>query len=140
MASEAVKIELTNNDGFPRRFAVESGAGITKGAFLTLTDPRTASTASIADTACAGIASMDKEYNDYSTSITAWTDGIFEVYASNAVVIGAPLSLGVVAADTRTVNHVKVASAASISSGAKIIGYALEAAAAWEKFTMRLRL
>lgn len=135
MALEWEKVELTNNTGFPRRYAVASGVTIVKGTALTLTDERTAIATSTQGAPSAGIASMEKDGSDFSTSITAWTDGIFIVSASLGVAVGDPLML---AADR---NHVMVASLTA--SGAQIIGYSLDtegASAVGPRIKMRLRL
>jgi len=130
-------VELTNSTGFPRRFTCASGVAITKGTVLQLTEPRTASEVSGPEQPLCGIAAMDKSATDFSTSITAWTDGIFDVVASGAISKGAPLvSAGA--------NDLKIATNATgaFSSGASIIGYALEDAAAniTEKINVRVKL
>lgn len=138
MANEAVKVELTNSTGLPRRFTCASNASITKGEFLALTEPRTAVSmlpASLS-TLCAGIAAMDKTgTNDDSTSITCWTDGIFDCVASGAITMGAKVI---------AMGGNKVASAAATTdiagSPQKVIGYALEAADSGERVNIRVRL
>lgn len=88
----ATKVELTNNTGYPRRYTVADGVAISKGAILTLSDPRTAATVSNTPAGngylFAGIASHDKEASDGATSIAAWTNGIFECSASGAITVG----------------------------------------------------
>jgi len=136
MTNEAVKVELTNSTGFPRRYACASGAAITKGTLLKLTDPRTAAAADATGAAaavpCAGIAAMDKSItNDDSNTITAWTDGVFECIASGAITLGLPISF--------LVNN-QVCQSAVGASGAIIAGYALEAADHAETINVRVRL
>jgi len=137
MAREAVKIEFTDSDGDgdPRRYTIASSATITKGGFLVLSDPRTAAAQAADGALIAGFASMDK-IADYSTTISAWTDGIFKVTASGAIPVGALLSAA------SPGNYVKQVTAAelTVASLAKVIGYALETAAADETFAMRLNL
>lgn len=130
----AKKVELTNSDGFPRRFTVANGTAISKGILLTLSEPRTAAkctTAKNAQAPAAGIAAMDKEANDGATSITAWTDGVFEIAASGAISTGDPVIFLVD-------NY--VAKAPLHASGAVVIGYAMEDAATDEVINVRLRL
>jgi hypothetical protein len=121
----ATKVELTNSTGNPRRYTCADGVAITKGTVLTLSDPRTAAAVSTATDAngyaFAGIASMDKVASDGSTSITAWTSGIFEMTASGAITIGDLV---------HSVGNGEVAAcpAANIASGA-LVGKCLETAA-----------
>jgi len=124
MAKEAVKVELTNTTGFPRRFTCASGTAITLGSLLKFATPRTAALSDGTADPIAGIASMDKEGDDYSATISVWTDGIFEMYASGAITAGQPVMS---AADANFPNHVKKALSAvqSPASGAAVIGYAL---------------
>lgn len=131
---QAKVIELEYSTGNPRRYTVADGTAISKGILLVLSDPRTAagtSTATGWNSPCAGISAMDKEANDGSTSITAWTRGIFDLRASGAINIGSP----VVMAGS---NEVKVTDVGS--SGAIVIGYALETASDQEVINVRLNL
>lgn len=142
MTNEAIKVELTNTTGFPRRFTVASNASIAKGTLLSLFDPRTASYASyLSLTRLAGIASMEKENNDYSTSISVWTDGIFELVASGSITVGDNV---IYAGDATYPNTVKSAGVSTTlmtcASAALIIGYALETAADAEVINVRVRL
>lgn len=135
MANEATKVELygNNNSGDQRRYTVADAVAITKGTVLQLLDPRTASAAITEKVACAGIAAMDKEASDGSTSISAWTNGVFEMVASDAITIGAPVGLA------NTANYV-FAVGSTAASGAYTIGYALEAASVGETINVRVRL
>ena len=131
MTNEAVKVELTNSSGFPRAFNCASGVAISKGAFLTLSDPRTAAANTTSRAVMAGFALMDKEADDYSTTISAWTDGVFKVYASYGIEIGHPL----MAAAGNAVQE-----ANDDASGAAVMGHALETATDGQTFQMRLKL
>ena len=133
MANEWTKVELygANNDGEPRRYTIADGTAVSKGQLLQLTDPRTVTAKTAALQACAGVASMEKKASDGSTSISCWTNGIFEATASLAIAVGNP----VVGVDRNKVN-----AAPAIASGAQIIGYALETATAGETINVRLRL
>ena len=140
MTNEPKKVELygQGNDGQPRRFTVANATGIEKNTFLELTDPRTAVTAVTAGAACAGISAMEKEANDGSTSISAWTDGIFECTASGAIVLGAPV---MIASTTAHPNTVKTATPHDKGgSGAVVLGYCMETAADAERVNIRLDL
>jgi len=134
MANEWTKVELygANNDGSPRRYTVASGTAIAKGTLLAMTDGRTAIAHSSADQAIAGVAAMDKSATDYSTSISAWTDGIFEAVASGAIPVGYPLASGIAA------NVVKQRTLGT--SGALVLGYAMETSAEGETINVRLKL
>ena len=135
MANEWTKVELygQNNDGDPRRYTVASGVAISKGTLLIISDPRTASAHTTASGAyMAGVAAMDKSATDLSTSISAWTNGVFEASASTAITVGYPVVSG------DTANFVAVA--ASAASGAAVIGYALETATAAEVINVRVML
>lgn len=135
MAYTATKVNLTNGDGFPRSYTCAVGTTILKNKFLTLSDPNTATEVTATPTAgglpCAGISSMDKEADDASTTISAWTDGVFKAYCSGAIVVGTPvMSCGFGA----------IAQALTTSSGAYICGYALETGADGETIKFRLRV
>ena len=133
MANELTKVELygANNDGNPIRFTIADGISVSKGELLALVDPRTASKALIATCQFAGVALEDHGAGQGITSISCWTDGIFEAVASGAIGLGAPVT-------GHPLNYVRVAS--GNASGATIIGYALETASADETINVRIRL
>jgi len=133
MTNEAVKIELTNEDGFPRRFTVSATEAITKGSLLKLTDPRTATQANNLNNPIAGIASEEHTATDGVTEISVWTDGIFDMVASGAIGVGQAVTTG-----GGVSNQVSTANA--IASGAQIIGYALETASDTETINIRVKL
>ena len=86
MANEAKKVELygSNCEGDVRRYTCADANAITKGTLLVLSDPRTASGGATSGAQFAGIAAVDKEASDGSTSIGCWTNGIFELTATGA--------------------------------------------------------
>lgn len=139
MAREAVIVELTNSTGFPRTYTCANATGISKGALLKLTDPRTASAyngATIqAAVPVAGICARDKEASDGETQLTAWTDGIFESPASGAIALGAAIVF---------LNNNYIAEASGgitlAASGAVIAGYSLEAGADAEVIAWRMAI
>ena len=93
----ATKVELygNNQDGQPRRYTVADGTGISKNRLTTLADPRTVTEVSATPAThgyvCAGVTAMEKEASDGSTSISVWTQGVFEMSASGAITLGAPV-------------------------------------------------
>ena len=132
MADAWTKVELygQNNDGDPRRYTCASGTAIAKGTLLQLTDPRTASAHSGAAQRGAGVAAMAKSATDGATTITAWTNGIFEAVASGVITAGSAIEAGI------NVNVVKTTGA----SGAVVLGYALETSSEGETINVRLSL
>lgn len=135
MVNELNKVELTNGDGFPRRFTVASNVAITKYTLLSLKDARLAAASAVENEACAGVAAMAKSATDYSTSISVLTDGVFEAVSSGTATAGeACISAGVD-------NLVKVAPVETIAgSGSAIIGYYMEDASDQETVNIRIRL
>lgn len=117
------KTELygANRDGDSRRYTVASGTAIDKFTVLQLTSARTASAHSAALQPFAGVASMDKDGSDFSTSITAWTNGLFTFKSSGAIVAGNPVVLG---SPAQFVRIPTAAENGAVASGAAIIGYA----------------
>src|SRR4030042_5699109 len=101
MTNEAVKVTLlgSNNDGDQIRYTVADGYTISKGTILALSNPMTASSAFTSPVPLCGIASMDKDASDGSTTISAWTNGIFKIYTSGALTAGAPV---IIAPDVAT--------------------------------------
>lgn len=133
MVYEAVKIELTNDTGFPRRYTCADGTAIVKNTLLKLTDPRTASASDTDGAKFAGIAAMDKEASDGSTSITAYTSGVFDLVASGVILVGDPVCLDAAKNCVR-----QVVSGTAGASGASIVGYALETASNAEVINVRI--
>ncbi|MDD5051008.1 MAG: hypothetical protein PHV93_04720 [Candidatus Pacebacteria bacterium] len=124
MAAEAVIIELLGNPrGRPIRYTCADGTAIAKGAICKITDPRTTITMTGIDNPIAGIAAAEKVANDGSTTISVYTDGIFDITAAAA---GAQ-DIGKFAAPSATVNMFTAADAADLTQNS-IIGYLMEAA------------
>lgn len=132
MANEPTKVELTNSTGFVRRFTIADGVAIAKNTILVMTDPRTAAANTATAAVIAGISSAAKEASDGETSLGVWTDGIFEMTCSGAVVLGCPVQ-------TAAPGNM-IMQATTTASGATIIGYALETGADLERINVRLRL
>jgi hypothetical protein len=131
------KVELygNNNSGNPIRFTIADGVSVSANTVLYLTEDREASGAALGTAAVAGVAAMDKEYLDGSTSISVYTDGVFLATASFAVTAGNPICM-----DSLTPNTVMTPATASLGSGAITIGYALDTIAANTRGNIRLRL
>ena len=126
-ANAVVKVvETYGENGDQRRYTVASGTSISEGALLDLTDPRTAITASnevIGNKPAAGVAAMDKDGTDASTSISAYTNCMIEVACCGAVVLGH----NVMAVKDNFVQAVtKVGIAPTSISMATILGRAME--------------
>lgn len=116
MVQEAV---LRDRLADPIDFTVADGTSITKGALLQLTDPRTASALTASTQKIAGIAARDKVASDGRTRLAVYRHGIFDMYCSGAVTLGAAVS----GTDT---NAVKMSAPGGSLSGAAILGHALE--------------
>ena len=86
MANEAVIIELLGDRGDPIRYTVANGTGIVKGTLLKVTDPRTAIATSADNDPFAGIAAAEKVASDGSTTLAAYTHGIFDLTDSGAAI------------------------------------------------------
>lgn len=143
MANEVVILEKygSNNDGGLRRRTVASNAAIPYGTILKLTDPNTAAIMDAAAQAFAGISAMEKKNDDYSETITVFTDVVADIVASGAVTLGA----WVTGSSTGSLNYVSSAlvkdsaSGAMVASGAALIGYIEETASDNERVRVRIR-
>jgi hypothetical protein len=135
MAREATKIELfgANDYGDQVRYTCASGTAIAKGTILKFATPRTASASTGTGDYVAGIASMDKKVDDYSTSISSWTNGIFLCTASQAVTAGDLLK-------TAAPGNYVTPITANTSSQAVVFGVALESAADGATVAVRVKL
>ncbi|MDD4110483.1 MAG: DUF2190 family protein [Clostridia bacterium] len=140
MANEFTKVELfgENRDGDQVSYTVASSAVIPKGSLLTLSDPFTVSLCAADGAPIAGIAAEEHNGTDFSTKMSVYTNGIFNGVASGAIPVGAPLMSAAGTAAFK--NYVMVAGTLDVASGAQILGYSRETAAAGETFNVRLRL
>ena len=136
MANEWVKVELlgANRDGEPRRFVIANATSVSKGSLLGLQTPRTIDAAYTQALPMAGVAAEEHPASVGITSISLWTDGIFTVTASDAVVAGEPIIAAAVA------DKNKVIPAVGAVSGAQTLGYAFEDIGAGSSGEVRLRL
>jgi len=87
MANEAVLVFETEK---PIPFTCADGAGIEKGALLTLSDPFTVATSSADNQVFVGIAAEEKIANDGKVKIGVYMRGIFKlvVAAGNTTTVG----------------------------------------------------
>ena len=140
MANEAVLRQKMSN---PIDWTVADATAVTKGAICKMTDPRTAILSDGGAQPVAGIAARDKVASDGRTNLAFYYDGIFDVVASGAINLGAWCETG----DTGSLNYVQQAKIFTSggapyvsSSGAQLLGKALETASDNETFQMRLML
>ena len=126
MANEAVKIEHGVKNA--RSYTCADGTSISRGTLLKLTDPNTASATAVSGVVLvqfAGIAAADKIANDGSTTISCWTDGIFDLKAGTDTITAGDLVM------ISGANLIQRALNGAQLSGA-IVGKALETASASE--------
>lgn len=134
MANEAVIIELFGDPkGVPRTRVCADANTFTKGQILSLLDGNIASSASVLFAPCAGICAMDKVSGDGSTTVSCYTQGVFDLYTTSALNIGAPVCLS-------GANTIAGGPIASALSGATIIGYTEESSAGTEVIRVRVNL
>lgn len=119
MADEAVIIELFNG-GRPIQFKVQDATAIPKGSLLEMDADRRVIVATNADAPFVGIAAMEKVANDGSTTISAYTDGIFDIVSDSGTDTRGAL-MAVSAAD----NVVQTADATDLLQGS-YVGHYLE--------------
>ena len=120
MANEAVIIELIHG-GDPIRFTCSDATTILKGTLLELTSPRTVIANTNDNAPVVGFAAADKLTLDGATTITAYTNGIFDCLTG----AGAK-NVGSGVANSATENTVGAADAADLLQGS-FVGYLLEA-------------
>ena len=133
MANEAVTIELLGNKGDPIQFNCVDGDAFPKGTILKLSDNREADLSAADGNICAGICAIEKVANDGSTTVTAYTNGIFDLKegAAAAIAVGLPVTI-------EGVNLIKAA-AAGEAEGGTIMGYALAAFAGSDTQSVRVK-
>src|SRR3990167_11306475 len=78
--SGAVIIELLGSRGDPVRYTCDNtNPSISKGDLLTFVSPRKVSGANLTTGPAAGVAAADKESGDGATSVSVYTNGIFDI-------------------------------------------------------------
>ncbi len=132
MVNEWVKVDLfgANNDGQKIRYSISDGVACSKGTLLALIDERIASNSLINSTVWAGVAAEEHCAGKGVTSISVWTQGIFEVVASGGIALGFPVT-------GTTLNQVLQT---SYASAAMVIGRVLGVATQDESINVRLDL
>lgn len=127
------ELALRDRIGDAYNFTVADGTGIEKGTLLSLANPRTAAKSAVEGEVCAGVLAREKVADDDRTQCAVIMDGIFDATASGAIPIGCPIM------SAGQDNHVKLVAGIS-TSGAAIIGYALEEASDKEKIQCRINV
>ena len=134
------KVELHGDNGDQIRYTVADGTQISKGVLLKLTDPRTAILYDVLTTSgavqAAGIAAHDKEASDGSTSISVWTNGVFDMVASGAITVGNP----VVFLGHNKIGEYYFAGTQNPASFGVVVGRALETAAHDERINVKVKI
>ena len=132
MANEAVLIHETE---IPIPFTVSNTVGIEKGTILMLSDPMTAAASTGSGDIIAGIAAEEKIASDGKTKLGVYRRGIFKVKASGtAIAVGDAVKTANTGA--AALNLVSLIGAST--SGARVLGHALETAASAETFLIEL--
>lgn len=119
MANEAVIIELFDG-GRPMQFTCADGATIEKGTLLELTSPRTVIANTNDNAPVVGIAAAEKVASDGATTISAYTDGIFDMLTDTGTD-----AVGSIMANSATENTIQGADAADMIQGS-VVGKVLE--------------
>lgn len=121
--------------GRPIRYACTDDTNISKGTILELHDARKVSgtTALMSGSMVAGIAAMEKKANDGSTSISVYTDGIFDISATGGAVIIA--GQGVIISGANAIQG-----GTGLNDSGAILGRALEETAAGVTETIAVRV
>ena len=127
MANEvAVIIELLGNGGDPVRYSCASASP--KGTIVKLDADRRVAASSADDEVIVGVAAMESDGTE--TSISVYTNGIFDVYSAAGFTLGA-----MVAVDA--LNDFKDADATDLLQGS-VLGQAIEAAGAGATSAVRV--
>ena len=121
MANEAVIIELLGNRGDPIRFTCSNTNTIAKGTLLELTDPRTVIANTNDNAPVVGIAAHEKVALDGATTISAYTNGIFDMLTG-----AGGKAIGTCVANSATENTVQAADGSDLLQGS-VVGFLMEA-------------
>lgn len=133
MTNEA-ELRLQIENAVP--FTCADATGIEKGALLTLSDLRTVATCAANSAMIAGIAAREKVASDGRTELAVYRRGWFDMVASGAISVGQPVcSAAGTALFTNTVRAALVT-----SSGAVVLGTALETATDTERILIDLNI
>lgn len=135
MVNEAVIIELLGNRGDPVRYTVDNTIGVEKGTLMYMSDPRTAlASDTTAARPFAGIAAAEKVANDGATTLALYTNGIFDILSSGAVLFGT----GDLVQLSNAANVVQ--ECGGVISGGIVVGQALEDNSASEVVAVKVKV
>jgi hypothetical protein len=138
MAFQTVNIvEKTNGTGFPRDLTVSGNNNISKGIFVSLKDPRTASAVIVLNDVIGGLTNSDVTANTGQTNITVLTDFIADVVCSGTVTLGS--AVGIVQDNYIKMIPETVSGAVIANLGIMNVGYALETGSDTERIEVRFR-
>jgi len=118
MANEAV---LRMEKSLPENFTCADGTGIEQGAVLKLSDPNTAALADGDEDYVAGICATEKIADDGTTSVSVYTDGLFDMVLSGSITAGQAVATHASSGGSNT-----VAAATATAVGGKTLGIARE--------------
>ena len=135
MANEAIIVELLGNRGDPIRYTCAEDATIPKGTLLVLTSPKTVIAHAAVDTPFVGIAAQEKVADDGATSISVYTNGIFQLVIKTG---GTPATIGDGVSLSSELNAVELSSSVDNEKG-WAVGYAMEDIAAAATGMVRIR-
>ena len=130
MVNEAVIIELLGNKGDPIQYNCVDGDSFPKGTILKLSDNREVDLSSADAEICAGICAAEKVANDGATTVSVYTNGIFDLLSTGVIGVGVPVTIG-------GANTIKAAAAGEGETG-DICGYALAAFGGAETQSVRI--
>jgi len=133
MANEAIIVELLGNKGDPVRFTVDDAIGVAKGTLMYLeSDPRVAKASSAQGQIFVGVAAAEKVASDGSTTLSVYTNGIFDLVDS-----GSGMTLGDVC-KLDGANVITAADEAGAQAEKEVVGLVLETASASERVQVRV--
>ena len=122
MANEAVIIELLGFErGTPVQYTCAEGTTILKGTLMELSGDRTVRASTTVNVGFVGIAAHEKASGDGSTTITVYTNGIFNILSDSGTdVVGTTMAI------SATENTISTATGTELLDGS-VVGYYLEA-------------
>ncbi len=133
MANEAAIIELVGKvPGCPIRYTCAEATTIAKGTLLEVTDPRTVIANTNDNAPVVGICAMEKVGGDGSTTVSVYTNGIFDMLTDAGTD-----NAGAAMANSATENTIQTADAADMIQGS-YVGYLLETAGNAEVAAVRI--
>ena len=120
MANEATKIVLLGNKGDPVEYTIAAGAVIPKGSIMKISaSPQTCAIATADGDLIAGIASTESTATDTFTKLALWTHGVFNMYSTTGMTLGATQKI-------EGANAITDADDDSVAKRNEVVGMALE--------------